>query len=289
LEKDSPAIFVANHRSRLDGPMLLPLLKNTGVLMKTSYARMPVFSFFVKHLDFVSVNSESVVNLAAAINRCKELFNSGSRLLIFPEGARSRSARMLPFKDLAFRLSMETGCPVVPMIVHCDHPFMAKMPGSLVPPFRMKFVVRSLPPMLPEKNERPSDFAERVRRRMAEEIRVLDKGNCLGNQSRQGASKMKETKYDLDQILKILPHRPPFLFVDRVIKLVPDQLIVAEREIRPDEPHFAVTSLEHRLCGGTYHRCPGADKRSALGIFKNRKRNRVIGKTGEFFSLLQQT
>lgn len=176
LEKDSPAIFVANHRSRLDGPMLLPLLKNTGVLMKTSYARMPVFSFFVKHLDFVSVDSESVANLAAAIKRCKELFRNGSRLLIFPEGARSRSARMLPFKDLAFRLSAETGFPVVPLIVHCDHPFMAKMPGSLVPPFRMKFVVRSLPPMLPEENERPSDFAERVRRRMAEEIRILDKG-----------------------------------------------------------------------------------------------------------------
>ena len=40
-------------------------------------------------------------------------------------------------------------------------------------------------------------------------------------------------------ILAILPHRPPFLFVDRVIQLIPDKRIVAERELRPDEPHFA--------------------------------------------------
>jgi len=42
-----------------------------------------------------------------------------------------------------------------------------------------------------------------------------------------------------DDILRILPHRPPFLFVDRVTMLVPGVRIVAERDLRPDEPHFA--------------------------------------------------
>lgn len=42
-----------------------------------------------------------------------------------------------------------------------------------------------------------------------------------------------------DQIRAILPHRPPFLFVDKVTKMVPDTLIVTERFIRPDEPFFA--------------------------------------------------
>jgi 3-hydroxyacyl-[acyl-carrier-protein] dehydratase len=45
--------------------------------------------------------------------------------------------------------------------------------------------------------------------------------------------------FSLDDILKILPHRPPFLFVDSVKKLVPEKQIVALREIRPDEPFFA--------------------------------------------------
>ena len=47
------------------------------------------------------------------------------------------------------------------------------------------------------------------------------------------------TNFTMEDILAILPHRPPFLFVDRVIKLVPDREIVAERAIRSDEPFFA--------------------------------------------------
>ena len=45
--------------------------------------------------------------------------------------------------------------------------------------------------------------------------------------------------FSLEEILAILPHRPPFLFVDKVTKMVPGKLIVTERFIRPDEPFFA--------------------------------------------------
>lgn len=45
--------------------------------------------------------------------------------------------------------------------------------------------------------------------------------------------------FELDQILPILPHRPPFLFVDRVCGIEPGKAIVAQRTLRPDEPQFA--------------------------------------------------
>jgi 3-hydroxyacyl-[acyl-carrier-protein] dehydratase len=45
--------------------------------------------------------------------------------------------------------------------------------------------------------------------------------------------------FSLDDILKILPHRPPFLFVDAVKKLTPGRQIVTTRALRADEPHFA--------------------------------------------------
>ena len=45
--------------------------------------------------------------------------------------------------------------------------------------------------------------------------------------------------YGMDDILSILPHRPPFLFVDRIVEMLPDRRITGERELRPDEPHFA--------------------------------------------------
>ncbi|MBT3194166.1 MAG: 3-hydroxyacyl-ACP dehydratase FabZ [Verrucomicrobia bacterium] len=47
-----------------------------------------------------------------------------------------------------------------------------------------------------------------------------------------------EAQFELDEILEHLPHRPPFLFVDRVLSVEPFKRIVAERTLRSDEPHF---------------------------------------------------
>jgi 3-hydroxyacyl-[acyl-carrier-protein] dehydratase len=44
--------------------------------------------------------------------------------------------------------------------------------------------------------------------------------------------------FELADILPILPHRPPFLFVDRVVQVEPYRLIIAERTLRPEEPQF---------------------------------------------------
>jgi 3-hydroxyacyl-[acyl-carrier-protein] dehydratase len=46
----------------------------------------------------------------------------------------------------------------------------------------------------------------------------------------------KKTIFGLNEILEIIPHRPPFLFVDRVVKFIPDKIIVAERRIEAQEP-----------------------------------------------------
>jgi 3-hydroxyacyl-[acyl-carrier-protein] dehydratase len=45
--------------------------------------------------------------------------------------------------------------------------------------------------------------------------------------------------FELADLLLVLPHRPPFLFVDRVLKLEPYKSILAERTLRADEPYFA--------------------------------------------------
>ena len=45
--------------------------------------------------------------------------------------------------------------------------------------------------------------------------------------------------FELADLLLLLPHRAPFLFVDRVTKLEPGKTIVAERTLRADEPQFA--------------------------------------------------
>lgn len=50
---------------------------------------------------------------------------------------------------------------------------------------------------------------------------------------------MSRVEIGLDEIQKFLPHRTPFLFVDRVLEIEPERRILAERTLRPEEPHFA--------------------------------------------------
>jgi 3-hydroxyacyl-[acyl-carrier-protein] dehydratase len=45
--------------------------------------------------------------------------------------------------------------------------------------------------------------------------------------------------HDLDTIEKILPHRIPFLFVDRIVSVTPGESITGEKTLRSDEPFFA--------------------------------------------------
>ena len=46
--------------------------------------------------------------------------------MIFPEGTRSASGQLGPFKDGAFRLAIETGTPILPLAVHGTRPALRK-------------------------------------------------------------------------------------------------------------------------------------------------------------------
>jgi 1-acyl-sn-glycerol-3-phosphate acyltransferase len=110
------------------------------------------------------------------MDRCKELLAAGKNILIFPEGARAASGRLLPFREFAFRLGIETRAPVIPVMVHSDYPFMAKLPGSIFPKNKLNYTIRCLEAHFPLEKESPSAFAARTRERMGQELKLLDQG-----------------------------------------------------------------------------------------------------------------
>ena len=69
---------------------------------------------------------------------------------------------------------------------------------------------------------------------------------------------------DITDILKLLPHRYPFLMVDRIFDMDGDELAVGIKNVTINEPFFQGHFPQSGDAGRAHHRGPGADRRRAL-------------------------
>ena len=126
-----PCIFMANHVSNLDPPLLLPELPfRTSFFLKRSLIKIPILGTGMRLANFIPVDRDGRLESARqSVKFASEVLASGVNISIFPEGTRSRDGKLLPFKKGPFFLAMESGAPVVPVSIHGSEQMMSK--GSL--------------------------------------------------------------------------------------------------------------------------------------------------------------
>jgi 1-acyl-sn-glycerol-3-phosphate acyltransferase len=131
LDPQQRYIFMSNHVSNLDPPLLLPLLPGrTSIFLKRSLMKIPVLGYAMRLGDFVPVDRDGRVESAKqSVERAGQVMASGVHITSFVEGTRSREGRMLPFKKGPFYLALETGNPVVPISIWGTESMMKK--GSM--------------------------------------------------------------------------------------------------------------------------------------------------------------
>jgi len=124
-------IFMANHVSNLDPPVLLPLIpKRTSVFLKRSLMKIPILGYGMRLARFVPVDRGGDPALAlASTERAKLLLAEGISITTFVEGTRSRDGRLQAFKKGPFYLGMESGAPCIPISISGTESMMRK--GSL--------------------------------------------------------------------------------------------------------------------------------------------------------------
>lgn len=118
LWRSRPAIFVANHQSALDPLVLGSLLRRDFTVVAKKEARYDVRAVFGKILldpAFVDRgnSAQARAELAALVDRIR----AGTSVLIFPEGTRSPTPVLGPFKKGGFHLAVQAGVPVVPIVL----------------------------------------------------------------------------------------------------------------------------------------------------------------------------
>jgi 1-acyl-sn-glycerol-3-phosphate acyltransferase len=110
-------VVVSNHESNAD-PFLISFLPwEMKWLGKASLFRIPVAGWMMWMAGDVPVHRGDSDSAKEAMAACARWLARGMPVMLFPEGTRSKDGQLLPFKDGAFRLAIETGAEVLPLAV----------------------------------------------------------------------------------------------------------------------------------------------------------------------------
>ena len=134
-------VLVANHLSHLDPPAIyLALGVRLVALAKREVFHIPLFSTVLRRAGFLSIQRGDRADTTAAVARVVAALRGGACVLVFPEGTRSRSGELMPFKKGAFVAAIEAGSRVVPLAVHGTRALMPAH-GYTLRPGRVRVTV----------------------------------------------------------------------------------------------------------------------------------------------------
>jgi 1-acyl-sn-glycerol-3-phosphate acyltransferase len=137
LEKIDPSrtyIFMSNHVSNLDPPILLPLIpRRTSVMAKKELFSYPILGKTMRIGSLVPVDRGNRDAGIAAVRAAAEVIRSGINMTIYVEGKRSFDGRLLPFKKGPFYLATECSVPVVPVTIVGTEKIMPKARFAIQP------------------------------------------------------------------------------------------------------------------------------------------------------------
>jgi len=173
-----PYVVVANHESYADVFLISCFPWEMKWLSKDTMFKIPCMGWMMQmagDIKLIRGKRESAID---AINQCRDRLKKKVSIMIFPEGTRSKTWEMLPFKDGAFRLAIEAKAPILPIAVAGTRGAMAKGTFQFLP---AKAIAQLLEPIatsdmtladIPRLKEMARERIEQGRRALAAELGI---------------------------------------------------------------------------------------------------------------------
>ncbi len=127
IEPEKSYIYMANHQSNFDIPVLLGYLPvQFRWLAKAELFKIPVFGRAMLGAGYVKIDRFDQKSAFESIKEAAQKMKNGVSIMIFPEGTRSKDGSIRPFKKGGFVMAVDSGFPIVPVILRGTRPIMAK-------------------------------------------------------------------------------------------------------------------------------------------------------------------
>ena len=134
IQSGRAAVYAANHSSNIDPPAVFSSLSSLhprlSTIYKASLRKLPVLVWAFDAAGFVPIERANREQSFPAVDRAAQSLAAGHSFFIFPEGTRSRSGELLPFKKGGFLMAIAAGAPVIPVAVSGGRDAMRK--GSTI-------------------------------------------------------------------------------------------------------------------------------------------------------------
>lgn len=140
-------ILVANHQSYWDIMVLYGLFRPFKWVAKEDVMKIPFINWNMVINQYVRVTREDLKSIKEMMAACRNWLARGASIMIFPEGTRSEDGDLGRFRDGPFKLAIESGVKVVPIVLDGTYEIMPK--GSKYVSFRSNIVVKVLEPIDP--------------------------------------------------------------------------------------------------------------------------------------------
>jgi 1-acyl-sn-glycerol-3-phosphate acyltransferase len=141
LPKNMPSktVVVSNHSSNADPFLISYLPWEMKWLAKAELFSIPVFGSLLRLAGDIPISRKEKDSIEVAMSKCAQYLRNDVPVMIFPEGTRSKTIDMLPFKDGAFRLAIEEQADILPLGVAGTTTALSK--GSWLLSYSKAFVV----------------------------------------------------------------------------------------------------------------------------------------------------
>lgn len=118
IRKGKSYVFVANHQGAFDIFVIYGFLhKDFRWIMKKELRKIPLVGGVCEMLGHIFIDRSNLHSIKESLDKAKKSLQGGLSVVVFPEGSRTHTGQLGPFKRGAYQLAVDLEIPIVPITI----------------------------------------------------------------------------------------------------------------------------------------------------------------------------